>query len=152
MKNLLMIALAFMTLNATAQERKKGDRKAEVKERMEVRQNMTPEETAQLQTKKMTLHLDLTEKQQAEVEKVLLAEAKERKAKMEAFKAKKEAGEEFSKDDRVKMQNERLDNQIEMKKKMKEILNADQYAKFEQTLEKRHSRKGGKDGMRKKKE
>lgn len=144
-----MIALAFATLNATAQDRNKEERKAQFKERMEARQDMTPEETAQLQAKKMTLHLDLTEKQQAEVEKVLLAEAKERKEKMEAFKAKKDAGEKFSKEDRVKMQNERLDNQIAMKKKMKEILNDEQYAKFEKTLDNRDERKGHRKDLKK---
>ena len=154
MKNLFMIAIALLTLNVTAQERKKGAQRGEMKEKMEMRQNMTPEDIAELQTKKMTLHLDLNEKQQAEVNKLLLEEAKDRKAKMAEFKAKREAadGEKLSKEDRIKMANERLDHQIEMKKKMKTILNDDQYDKFDKMQEKREARKGHGEKMRKHKE
>jgi len=144
MKNLLMIAIALVTINATAQERKKDAPQGEMKERMEMRQAMTPEETAQLQTKKMTLHLDLTEKQQVDVKTILLAEAKTRNSKMEEYKAKKEKadGVKPSKEERLKMQNARLDHQIEMKKKMKSILNAEQFEKFEKTQGKRQAKKG----------
>lgn len=146
MKNLFMIAIAFLTINATAQERKKEAHKGDTKERKEMRQEMSPEETAKLQTKKMALQLDLTEQQQVEVEKVLLADATNRKTNMEAFKAKKEKaeGEKPSKEDRLKMTNERLDHQIEMKRKMKAILNAEQYEKFEKIQEKRQAQKGKK--------
>ncbi len=154
MKNLLMIAIAFLTINATAQERKKEGQKGEMKERMEMRNKMTPEETANLKTKKMTLHLDLTEKQQSEVEKLLLDQAKTRTAKMEEFKSRREMadGEKPSKEERLKMANARLDHQIEMKKKMKAILNAEQYEKFEKMQEKRQGMKGHKARMQKQKE
>lgn len=135
MKNLLMIAVAFFTINVAAQ-----DKKREVaKERMEMLQDLTPQETAELQTKKMTLLLDLTDQQQVEVEKLLFNEAKVRMAKKEEFKANREKlqGEKPSKEERLKMTNERLDHQIEMKKKMKAILNAEQYAKFEKSQGKR---------------
>jgi protein CpxP len=150
MKNLLMIAIAFLTISATAQERKKDGQKGDSKEHMDMRKDMTPEENAQLQTKKMTLELDLTEKQQVEVEKVLLAEAKTRKAKMEEFKAKKDKAESEkpSKEDRLKMANERLDYQIEHKKKIKAILNAEQYAKFEKMQEERQEKRGNGAKMR----
>ena len=151
MKNLLMIAIAFFTLNATAQERKKDGQKGDVKERMEMRNDMTPEEMAKLQTKKMTLELDLTDKQQVEVEKVLLVEAKTRKIKMEEFKAKKDKAESEkpSKEDRLKMANERLDYQIEHKKKMKAILNADQFAKLEKMQDERQEKRGKQTRMQK---
>ena len=141
MKNLFMIAMALITINATAQDRKKDAQQGHMKQRMEMRTKMTPEETAQLQTKKMTLHLDLNDQQQAEVRKLLLAEAKSRKTKMEALKVRKEEAdaEKPSKEDRFKMQNEYLDHQIEMKKKMKSILNADQYDKFEKMQGKRRA-------------
>ncbi len=154
MKNLLMIALAVFTLQATAQENKKEARKGEMKERMEARQDMSPEDMAKLQTKKMTLHLDLTEKQQVEVEKILLAEAKDRKAKMEEFKEKKEKaeGEKPSKEDRLKMMNEKLDHQIEMKKKMKAILNAEQYEKYDKMQSSRQGKKKEMQSKRKQKQ
>lgn len=143
MKNLLMIAIALITVSATAQEQKREARKGEMKQRMEMRQDMTPQEMAELQTKKMTLHLDLNDKQQAEVQKLLLDEATARKAKMAEYKAKKESAsdEKLSKEDRLKMQNERLDHQIAMKRKMKAILSAEQYEKFEAMQAKRDGNK-----------
>ena len=42
--------------------------------------NLTPEQIASIQSKKMTLVLDLGNKQQAQVEKLLLVNAKERQA------------------------------------------------------------------------
>ncbi len=154
MKNLLMIAIALMTISANAQERKKIEKKEGIENRAEMRQNLTPEESAKLQTKKMTLRLDLNEKQQIEVEKLFLAQAKERSSKIEAFKSKKEtaAGEKLSKEERLKMKNDRLDYQIEMKKKMKVILNADQYAKLENMQEERQSTKEKKYHVRKQKD
>lgn len=146
MKNLLMIAIALVTLNAAAQERKKD---GAMKAKQEMRQNMTPEEIAQLQTKKMTLHLDLSAAQQTAVEKVLLDEATERQTKMAKYKAEKDANDDKpSKEDRLKMQNERLDHQIAMKAKMKTILNAEQYEKFETMQQKKVDKKGDQMKMR----
>ncbi len=133
MKNLLMIALAIITLNVSAQESENDGQKGDKKQRMEMYQDMTPQEMASIQTKKMTLHLDLTTSQQAEVQKVLLEEATVRKAKMAERKANMEKadGAKMSKEEHLKTVNSRLDHQIEMKKKMKAILNAEQYEKFE---------------------
>jgi len=132
MKRLIIIALVLVTAQVTAQERNSRQNK-ERGERSERYQDYTPEEIATLQTKKMTLHLDLTKSQQKEIQKLNLENAKERKVKMDARKSQKE-GDEFqkpSKEERLKMQNERLDNQIAMKNKMKNILNEDQFAKWE---------------------
>jgi len=136
MKKLIIIALALVTVQITAQERKNRQNKERGNrgERMERFQDYTPEEMATLQTKKMTLHLDLTKSQQKEIQKLNLENAIDRKAKMDARKSQNE-GDKFqkpSKDERLKMMNERLDNQIEMKNKMKNILNEDQFAKWEQ--------------------
>ena len=46
-----------------------------------------------------------------------------------------------SKDERVKMMNEKLDHQIEMKKKMKEILTAEQFEKWEKSQMKQQSKR-----------
>lgn len=133
MKKLIIIALVLVTVQVTAQERNNRQNK-ERGERNERFQDYTPEEMATLQTKKMTLHLDLTKSQQKEIQKLNLENAKERKVKMDARKSQKE-GDEFqkpTKEERLKMMNERLDNQIAMKNKMKNILNEDQFAKWEQ--------------------
>ena len=77
----------------------------------------------------MTLHLDLNESQQSEVYSLNLKSAEARKAFMKARKDKKE--------ERLKMANTKLDYQIATKRKMKEILNESQYAKWEKTQAKR---------------
>lgn len=143
MKKLCIIAIAFITLQAAAQEQKPKLTKAKV-ERMN--SDMTPEDIAQIQTKKMTLELDLNETQQKQVNALLLEEAKARAEKKEAYnKIKNDADAKASitKEDRVKMMNERLDSQIVMKAKMKEILNADQYAKWEQKMTEKTGRREG---------
>lgn len=125
MKKLLIIALALITIQVSAQER--GERKGK-------HADFTPEETAQLQTKKMTLALDLSEAQQREIGAINLENAKVRKGKMEA---RKNSDTKPSKEERFKMKNEMLDAQIANKQKMKSILNAEQYAKWEKHLGKR---------------
>ena len=139
MKKLAVIALMLVTIQVSAQ----GPRQGKVRHA-----DFTPEEMAQLQTKKMTLDLDLTASQQREVSAINLENAKARKAKMESFKNRKENTERPSKEDILKMKNEKLDAQIATKKKMKAILNADQYEKFEK-LEGRKQKMRGKRKMKK---
>ena len=136
MKKLAIIALALITFQANAQD-KKEKRQDNRKEKMEKRMQLEPEEMAELQTKKMTLHLDLTEAQQKQIQALNLEEATLRKAKMEEYKKLKESGEKPTKDMRVKMMNEKLDHEIELKQKMKTILNAEQFEKWEKSQAKR---------------
>ena len=140
MKKLLVIALALVTIQVSAQEKREGrERKAD----------FSPEEMAQLQTKQMTLDLDLTEEQQEQVGAINLENAIARKAKMEARKSKKNTEEKPSKEEMLKMRNERLDAQIELKRKMKNILNEEQYAKWEKKQDRKgHMQRKGKKGKR----
>jgi protein CpxP len=115
MKKLLVIALALFTLNGVAQEKRKkqGDRK----QGSELRKEMTPSEVADLKAKKMTLKLDLTDAQQNKVHTIFLNQAKVndelRKGRKAAKGMKKEKP---SKDEFVKMQNQKLDQQINIKR------------------------------------
>ena len=86
MKKLVIIIMALVAMQVTAQEHRKEHEKEAKKERIHKQMNFTPEEIATLQTKKMVLRLDLTEAQQREIHKINLTNAKERKAKMEAHK------------------------------------------------------------------
>lgn len=150
MKKMMLIAVALLALQATAQEPTREKRKVMAKERMEKFESLTPEESATLRTKQMTLDLDLTEAQQQKIQALNLEQAKARKTAMENWKKAKEEGtekKEFSKEDRYKMMNERLDKQIEHKKQMKSILNAEQYNKWE----KAHDNKGKRKSMHKRK-
>ncbi|MDU8885617.1 Spy/CpxP family protein refolding chaperone [Yeosuana sp. MJ-SS3] len=147
MKNLFIIALALITIQVTAQEKQKEEYKAG-KERMYKRSPMNPEEAAIMQTKKMTLALDLTEEQQEKIQKINLENAKQRKAKIEAHKSMKEnAGfEKLTDEQKLELKNARLDKQIAHKKQMKEILTEEQYKKWSENMEKRHEK--GKEKMK----
>lgn len=138
MKNLVVIAIAFLTLSATAQDRRQ-ERKGN-DHRKEIMKDLTPEEVANLKTKKLTLKLDLTDKQQKKVESILLEQAVDRQKKREAHQNIEEKVKP-SKEEFLKMQNARLDSKIEMKQKMKDILTEEQYAKFEKMKPRRHQRR-----------
>ena len=140
MKNLMLIAMAFVMLQANAQDHKKEHQKHDKKERMQKHMDFTPEEMATLHTKKMVLKLDLTEAQQKKIHKINLANAKERKAKMEAHKKMKTAnkGEKPTKEARFKMMNDRLDKQIALKKQMKEVLTEEQFKRYEKGAKQKH--------------
>lgn len=148
MKKLILIALAFVTLQATAQEQKRDHKKRDHKKESAFK-TFTAEEVATIQTKKMTLLLDLDASQQREIQKINLEKATARKAHIEARKAKKEnsTNEKPSKEDRVSKINKMLDAKIANKAKMKQLLNAKQYAKWEKAqskMDKHHKRKNQK--------
>jgi len=133
MKEVVIFLIALVALQVSAQDQKREHQRDGQRARMETMKDFTPDELATLQTKKMTLHLDLNEAQQKEMQAFFLEEAKFRKSKMEERKAMKEGGEtkKFTKEDKLKMMNERLDHEIEVKQKMKSILNAEQFEKWE---------------------
>lgn len=153
MKRVLIILIALATLQVTAQQRKRQFHREGPQNRMEAMKDLTPEEMATLQTKKMTLHLDLTEAQQKKIQALNLENAKLRKANMEEHRALREndGAKELTKEERLKIMNERLDHQIARKQQMKDILNADQYAKWEVSQGKMGPRKDMRKKMNKRK-
>ena len=124
MKNVIAVVLISLSLLANAQEKR---------ERADKFQDYTPEEMAQIQTKQMTLDLDLTDVQQKQILKINLQNAQDRKAHYESREKSSNSLEKAkpSKEERLNMKNEQLDRQIEMKKKMKDILDDNQYEKWE---------------------
>lgn len=143
MKNLLIIAFALFTLNAAAQKHqtRQNDRKAG----SEMMKQMTPKERADLQTKKLTLHLDLSDAQQEKVHAIILNQANINENRRKAWKSSK-TDENFkpSKDSVLKMRNDKLDQQIQMKRDMKAILTPEQYEKFEKSLESKQNKRNKK--------
>lgn len=133
MKKLIVIVMVLGAMQITAQEQIRDCLRGDKYERAQRFEDFTPEEIAKLKTKKMTLRLDLTEAQQSEIEKLHLANAKERSAMRDAHKLKREKsnGEKPSKEERLKMMNDRLDKQILMRKEMQRILSKEQFEKFE---------------------
>jgi Spy/CpxP family protein refolding chaperone len=130
MKKVIIMALMVVSTAAFAQEKetKKGDPQT----RSASMEAMTPEQRADLRVKQMTLDLDLTEKQRTEIKKIVLENSKKSEAKRAEMKAKKAEKKAMSAEERYAMQNERLDNQIEMKAQMKKILTQEQFEKFEE--------------------
>ncbi len=136
--------IALMTINTQAQK----DSSETKNKQKSFMQDLTPEEAAALKTKKMTLQLDLTSAQQSQIMKMNIEEAKERKAK----RAEREKGKErakLSKTERLSKMNSHLDKKIAAKKKMKSILNEQQFEKWEKS-QKQKGRKMKKRGERKK--
>ncbi len=132
MKKLALVVVLISGISLNAQ-RHAGDRNS--------MKDINPQEIATLQTKKMTLALDLDQKQQTEIQSLFLTNATERKNKMDERKASKEEGNRPSKEERFAMQNERLDHMIAQKAAMKEILSQEQFEKWETMQEKRQKGK-----------
>lgn len=136
MKKIAILLVALLAIQVTSHAQRQGH--AKKGERANKMMNLSAEEIATLQTKKMTLHYDLNESQQAKIQAINLENATKRKAMMEARKARKESGDAQrpSKEERLKMANAKLDHKIAMKAKMKDILNDEQYAKWEKAQSK----------------
>lgn len=133
MKNVALVVMLLVGMTTMAQKGK-GDHRGAMKD-------LTPEQVATLQTKQMTLVLDLSEAQQSKIQAVNLANAELRKAKMEERKAAKKEGDakKPTSEERYAMKNEMLDQQIALKAEMKKILSEDQFEKW--TKMKRGKRK-----------
>ena len=156
MKKILIIAVALLALQVTAQEqqRERSNKQGKSLKMMD----LSAEDAAALQTKKMTLHLDLNKSQQAEIKKINLENTTKRKAMIAERKARKKSGEiqKPTQEQRLEMVNTKLDRKIAMKAKMKNILDKEQYAKWEKaqmqnTKNGKNKKKGLKKGMHKNK-
>ena len=143
MKKLFLVALALFTLQSFAQEPSKEMERTSKKERRQNMKDLSPEEQATLSTKKMTLALDLNEKQQKQVQQIL-------QAQLEKRPARPSKGDKLTKEQRLEMMNARLDAQIEIKKQMKSILTKEQYEKFDKMQSRRQHNGKGKHKMKEK--
>tara|TARA_R110002033_G_scaffold165589_1_gene203516 strand:+ start:252 stop:710 length:459 start_codon:yes stop_codon:yes gene_type:complete len=135
----LIVLMAGITAMAQKPERERGHR-GDMKD-------MSPEQIATLQTKQMTLALDLTDAQQKEIQSLNLENAVKRSEKMDEMKAKKESGEakKLTSEERFAIKTAMLDHQIAQKEEMKKILNKEQYEKWD-TMKK--NREGHRKGRR----
>lgn len=136
-KVILLVALVagFTTMAQKGERGHKGDFK-----------NMTAEQMATLQTKQMTLDLDLTTAQQNKIQALNLDNATKRKAKMEERKALKETSErpKRTSDEQYAMRTERLNAAIAHKAELKKILSDEQFEKWEMHHKKRGEHRNGK--------
>lgn len=123
---MLICSLLFM-FAATAQRHQGADHRNSQKR---VMKDATPEEMASLRSKKLTLDLDLSAAQQAQVKTIELARANEAKALMAERKEKNQ----LSKEEVMALRSARLDRAIAYKREMKAVLNAAQYEKWEKRM------------------
>lgn len=134
-----IILVALFTLNSFAQEQQRKQKHHE----------FTADQKAEMQTKKMTLHLDLTANQQEQILEINKKNAVERKQKMEERKALKQSEKELSSDEIFTNKSARLDKMIAHKAEMKSILNTEQFEKWEKSKKNRMHKMKKRTGKRK---
>ncbi len=123
--SILVLVFAF-TLTTQAQKKRKDKRP-----------KLSIEQHTDLAVKKMTLALDLSEKQQKQIAPLIKAQATARKAAMEKRKEARKNKTKPTADEMYAMKSKQLDKQIAFKNSMKNILNAEQFEKFEKMAKKR---------------
>ncbi len=130
-KNSCIMAFLFimvMSLEAQPLQKKKE------------RPNFTSEQLATLQTKRMTLLLELTEKQQVQILAINKRKVHERKQREEARKERRKKGVKPTADELFKRKLHRLDTQIAYQKEMKKILNEKQFDTWKRIRKLKHSK------------
>ena len=122
MKNLLSIVVLVFALTFTAQAQKK---------RGNMGSKLTIEQQTTLAVKKMTLVLDLSDKQQEQIKPIIMSKIKNKNDFTEKRKAAKVNKQKPTSDEIFAIKIKQLDNQIMMKNSIKNILNEKQFDKFE---------------------
>jgi periplasmic protein CpxP/Spy len=124
MKKWILLAL-FSTgvMSAQQGQQKKG----------QDREPLSLEQRTELQVKKLTLDLDLNEKQQKEIKTLMLENGKQRQEKLESRNEQIKTEKGLTAEQRYEMQLAALDHQIAMKESMKKILTKEQFAKWEES-------------------
>ncbi len=126
MKRLVLTSLFAIALTSISFAQQ-AQRSQGMKMQMHQQDNLTPEQNATLKAKKLTLALELSDKQQSELTKLFKEEAAMMQKHHEKMKAQKEGGKEV---DRYEMMNRHMDLKIDQQRKIKNILSEDQYAKW----------------------
>ena len=133
MKPFILVAFIFIGMMSFAQPSKIGH---DMSPPMDKMANMSAENIATLMSKKMTLQLDLSENQQAEIYELIL----ETTVKKRAQRANRPEGKP-SKEQHFEMQNKMLDDKIAFNKSIKAILNDAQYTLWKQQTQKKKKKK-----------
>ncbi len=129
MKKLSLFLIMLISLSAFSQQ-KGQHHKAD-------KTDMSAEEIATLQTKKLTLQLNLDQAQQQEIKKLYKEKAEERKALMAEHKKMREEDVEKLKEKRFEVKNARLDRELAHQERMKQILNEEQFNKWQDARSKK---------------
>lgn len=112
---------------------------ANAQDKKHYREHFTTEQRAELKAKKMTLALDLNEKQQKDVQKLFAENGKAHAEFIKQHKAERQTGKKLTTDEKFAVKSRILDDRIAMNNNMKKILNEQQFEKFEQMKARRHN-------------
>lgn len=137
-KTLLLTTILLICSMTFAQPGPREESGKRGKERME---NLTPEQRADIKSKKLTLHLNLSDAQQKSARQIIL----DQEIKRDAWKKDKKASKELSEEEKFQKMEDRLNTEIEMKRKWKELLTEEQFERFEKMKFHRKRNKRGKD-------
>ena len=144
MKSILKIFIFLFSISLVAQQPKRSiepDRGKRPNQRIQAIEKLNPEQVARLWSKKMTLDLDLNQIQEDQMYALILEKTNKIRERMEN-KPKKRP----SKDEIYQIELDKLNEEIAMKKRVKNILSEKQYIlwdkslKKKKTLEKRRSK------------
>lgn len=128
-KKLLVVTFILLGLNIYAQDKNVLEEKTQM-------DRFTPEQRSQLKLKKMILALDLNSAQQNEMAAII----NEQTAKNEALKQRKAtekaSGKVPTAAERFELMNKNLDSKIAVKTRVKAVLNAEQFEKWEKLVAK----------------
>jgi hypothetical protein len=145
MKRFVITVLVLTSISLTAQDRKRENNRSEGKSKIQMMTDLTSQEVATLKTKKMTLRFNLSEEQQKAVYSLNLENAElrntkrnETRKKAELTKTKPNSKEHFQ------ILNDRLDRQIAHKRALQQILNKEQFEKWERSNQREGKRRGQK--------
>ena len=119
MKKVVTVVMMLIGISLFAQEPQEGKKP-----------KFTTEQQANIRLKKLTLDLDLSDAQARQLQPIVLEQAKKRSAMQASRKAMKAKGEKPSADQRYEMIMAHLDEQIALNKRVKKILNEQQYEQW----------------------
>ena len=108
------------------------------------REKLTPEQNVEKRLKEMTNDLNLSEKQQTQIKSILEEQSKKSEAMKEEIKASREKGVKPTDEEKAEMKKKMIDEQLEIKTKMKTILNEDQLKKLREIRKEKAAEMGGK--------
>tara|TARA_R110002072_G_C7876146_1_gene527624 strand:- start:643 stop:1044 length:402 start_codon:yes stop_codon:yes gene_type:complete len=127
MKKIITVLILTLAFSITTQAQKKGDKNPVDK-----------------MLKKMTTDLSLTESQQKEIKPLLIAQMEDRKMMKQKREELQNSGEKPTKAERTKMKEERETKEAAMNTKMSQILDKEQFEKFQQMAAERKENAPGK--------
>ena len=126
MKKLILVFAIMVSLVSFAQER-------------EGRGQFKSEQDVDAHLKRMSADLNLSDQQQSEVKLILMDQFNTKQKMREAMKKEKESGTQISDEKRAEMKKQMIDEQLEMKTKLKKILSEEQMKKLGELRKQRGS-------------